>query len=91
MERNGKYYLKFTDEGFSGKVEAEVQGTLKDGLWKGKYTEYHENGQLVEKGNYKDGRQEGLWRYFNLDGTLEKTETYKDGVDDFLVYGDPAY
>ena len=33
VERNGKYYLKFSDEVFSGKVEGKVQGTLKDGLW----------------------------------------------------------
>ena len=70
VERDGKYYLKFTENPFSGKVEGRVQGTLKDGLWNGKYTKYHENGQLEKKGNYKNGKREGLWEWYNEDGQL---------------------
>ena len=80
VERNGKYYLKFTDVGYNGIVLGKVQARLKDGLWEGKYYEYHDNGQLKRKGNYKDGKQEGLWKYFNKDGTIKKTMTYKNGV-----------
>ena len=57
VKRNGKYYLKFSDEGFSGKVDGKVQGTLKDGLWEGKNSEYYNNGQLETKGNYKNGKK----------------------------------
>ena len=80
VERNGKYYLKFTDEGFSGKVEGRVQGTLKDGLWEGKYTSYWNNGQLEQKGNYGDGKKGGIWTVFKKNGTPERTEIYKNGV-----------
>ena len=52
VERNGKHYLKFTDEGFSGKVEGKVQGTLKDGVWEGEYIlpwSAHINSTLAKK------------------------------------------
>ena len=70
VERDGKYYLMFTDEGFDDKVEGIIQGTLKDGLWNGKYTKYHENGQLMDRGTYKNGKREGLWEWYNEDGQL---------------------
>ena len=78
VERDGKYYLKFTDEGFSGKVEGKVQGTLRDGVWNGKYIRYHENGQLYRKGNYKDGKLEGLWEFYYKNGLLGMKGNYKD-------------
>ena len=79
VERDGKYYLKFTDESFSGKVEGKVQGTLKDGVWHGKYIEYWDNGQLLRKGNYKDGKQEGLWKFHYDNGRLSLKGHYEHG------------
>ena len=80
VERNGKYYLKFTDEGFSGKVEGKVQEILNDGVWDGKYIEYWDNGQLFQKGNYKDGKKDGLWKYyFSTFGKLTSKGKYKNG------------
>ena len=84
VERDGKYYLKFTDESFSGKVEGKVQGTLKDGVWHGKYIEYWDNGQLEEKGTYKDGKQEGLWKKYRKNGQLWWKRNYKDGKEEGL-------
>ena len=79
VERNGKYYLKYSDGGFSGKVVGKIQGTLKDGLWEGKYTEYYSNGQLEWKGHYEDGKKDGLWELYDLWGRIKK-ENYVYGV-----------
>ena len=52
VERDGKYYLKFTDEGFSGQVGGKIQGTLRDGIWDGEYIlpwSVHINSTLVKK------------------------------------------
>ena len=66
VERNGKYYLKYSDEGFSGKVVEKIQGTLKNGLWE----YYRENGQLSDIMSFKDGKQEGLWEWYYENGQL---------------------
>ena len=41
--------------------------------------EYHDNGQLEEKGNWKDGKLEGLSEFYDEEGNLTKTEERKDG------------
>ena len=79
VERNGKHYLKFTDEPFSGKVEGKVQGTLKDGVWVGKYRAYWDTGQLYRKGNYKDGKEEGFYETYHKNGQLWWKGNFKDG------------
>jgi antitoxin component YwqK of YwqJK toxin-antitoxin module len=48
----------------------------------GPYEDYHQNGQLWEKGTYIDGKKDGPWVAYNEDGTVMKryTGTYKNGV-----------
>ena len=45
------------------------------GLWE----DFHENGQLGERGNFKDGELNGLWEGFDEEGNLIYTEDWKDG------------
>ena len=79
VERNGKYYLKFSDEGFSGKVEGKVQGTLKDGVWEGLYLEYFDDGQLRYKETYKNGKLNGNSETYYENGQLFWKGVYKNG------------
>ena len=72
VERNGKYYLKFSEELFNGKLEGRVQGTLRDGVWDGKYTEYWDSGRLRFKGHYKNGVKDGFWEKHLGVGEIEK-------------------
>jgi len=80
--RYGLYYKKFTEVPFTGKVEGEQQGKLKDGKLEGPWVEYHDNGQLLSKGTYKDGEEDGLWGTYLADRTVweEYTGTFKNGV-----------
>ena len=78
VERNGKYYLKYSDEGFSGKVVEKIQGTLKNGLWE----YYRENGQLSDIVSFKDGKQEGLWEWYYENGQLGGKGNYKNDKPD---------
>ena len=77
--RYEKFFPKFSDEPFNGKIEGLIQGTLKNGLWDGEYLEFQDDGQLKIKVIYKDGKIEsptktyietdytqGLWTEYNL-------------------------
>ena len=56
--RYEKFFPKFSDEPFNGKIEGLIQGTLKNGLWDGEYLEFRDDGQLKIKVIYKDGKIE---------------------------------
>ena len=55
--------------------------TIKDGLLE----EFHENGQLKERGNYKNGEYDGPWEYFDEDGNPTTPISWIDGIDGELV------
>ena len=57
---NGQLKTKRTFKLISGRVKVH-----------GLYEEYHENGQLQERGNYKDGELDGLWEKYHENGELE--------------------
>ncbi len=77
--RNGLHYEKFTDVPFSGDVVGKETGKIKNGIRKGEWIFYTENGQLSGKGNYKDDKREGEWVTYHENGQLYKTEIWKDG------------
>ena len=57
--RDGLYYKKFTDVPFTGKVEGEQQGKIKNGKRDGPWVSYHDDGTVVKflTGTYKDGKK----------------------------------
>ena len=81
VERDGRYYQKFTKVPFTGKTSGRRQGLMNDGKWNGPYVSYHDNGQLRSKGTYKDGKQEGPWVFYFSDGSRSNrlTGTFKNG------------
>ena len=55
----------------------------KMGIW----IEYHDNGEIKNKGNYArneedifEGLKDGAWKYYNEQGKLIKTENYSNGI-----------
>ena len=80
VQREGLYYQKFTDVPFTGEVEGEWKGSIKNGLKEGPWVTYYDNGQLRYKGDYKNGYQEGMWVYYSLlNGQLIRQGNYKNG------------
>jgi len=82
VRREGLFYKKFTEVPFTGMVAGKAQGKIRNGKRYGPWVDYHENGQLGEKGTHKDGKADGPWVGYYEDGTVdeEDTGTYKDGV-----------
>ena len=50
-ERDGIYYKKFTEVPFTGKIEGDRQGIMKNGMKEGEWKIYYDNGQLQDKSN----------------------------------------
>ena len=46
----------------------------KDGKW----SSWHENGQLSSIKHYKNNKKEGEWTYWNENGQIRAIENYKD-------------
>ena len=79
--RDGLYYKKFSDVPFTGKVDGQEQGLMKNGKRDGSWVTYYNNGDLSTKGDYKNGKSDGSWVGYKQDGTLWKefTGTFKNG------------
>ena len=77
--RDGDYYKKFSNEPFTGKVNGEEQGSLKNGNREGSWVRYFDDGQLESKGNYKNGKKEGSWVWYFENGQLFYKGDYKNG------------
>ena len=88
VERNDRYYEKFTDVPFTGKVTGREQGSFKNGKRDGAWVGYHKNGQLWYEGNYKNGKSEGTWTDYHTNGQLWSKGNYKNGRLDgvWVVY-----
>ena len=83
VERDGIYYKKFTDEPFTGELTGQYQGRFENGLRKGPWVFYHDNGQLAEKGEYnKTGELDGFWVRYGEDGQVIERSNYKNGILD---------
>ncbi len=50
----------------------------------GENIEWHENGQLKERGNYIDGKKDGLWMAYYKNGQLAAKGNYIDGKENGL-------
>ncbi len=49
--------------------ELASEGTYKDGLEHGLWTDFHPNGQIAVKGHYEDGKEVGVWEFWDADGS----------------------
>jgi len=45
----------------------------------GGFVNYHENGQLKERGYFKNGKEDGMWEGFEENGQIEFTSYYING------------
>ena len=90
VERDGLLYKKFTDVPFTGEVEGEKQGRVKDGKKEGEWVWYYDNGQLDWKGTYRNGKKEGEWVLYHDNGQLSLKGTYRNGQleGEWVLYRD---
>ena len=52
---------------------------VKDNKGYGKWTEWHENGQIKSEGKVKDDKEDGKWTEWDENGQINSVATYKDG------------
>jgi len=84
--RNGLIYLPNQQEPFTGNnscvyantSQLYVTGKFKDGKLVGKWTWWHENGQMEKIGNYKDSKLDGKWTGWHENGQKYFEENFKD-------------
>jgi len=79
FEKDGLYYRKFADVPFTGAVEGNEKGSLKDGKREGLWVWYYNNEHLFGKGEYKDGKEEGPFAWYYENGQLFLKGEYEDG------------
>ena len=78
--RDGLFFKKFRDVPFTGFVSWKYdQGGFKEGKKQGKWTYYHDNGQLKLKGEYQLGIRDGEWVFYSEKGHLLTKMFYKSG------------
>ena len=70
-------FKKFTDVPFTGTVEGQFQGSVKDGN-EGPWKHYHDNGRLESKGIQNNVR-DGVWVEYYEDGNIKSKNTFKNG------------
>ena len=70
VEREGLFYLKFTDIPFNGELKGIQQGIISEGRKQGQWLEFWVTGQLKSKGEYNDGKKTGSWLLFYSNGQL---------------------
>lgn len=74
--RNSIFYEKFSDEPFCGKIKK--YGLVLEGKREGKWTVYHENGQLNAKVFFKKGKKIGIYEQFTETGLAIAIGPYKN-------------
>jgi antitoxin component YwqK of YwqJK toxin-antitoxin module len=92
IKRDTIYYKKFTEVPFTGKIDGQEQGSMKNGKREGSWdrrlhsslsywVSYWKSGQLWNKGDYKNGKKEGSWVSYYNDGSIWKqfSGTFKNG------------
>ena len=100
IDRGGLKYAPNDEEPYTGKVfdffengEKKLDGNYRKGLINGKWTYYHENGQIRAQGRFIDGDgsnlsestgipfngRKGKWSFWYENGQKMYEGTYKDG------------
>jgi len=57
-------------------VRKKKQRSYKDGKLDGKYTSWHENGQIESEGNCVDGEQDGKYTWWHENGNRGVCEPF---------------
>ena len=79
VEREGLYYLRHTNEPYSGPVDGSINVHIKEGKLHGPFKRYYFfTVKLKEEGTYKDGKRHGPSISYHLNGQLWIKVTYKD-------------
>ena len=74
VKRDGKYFVKFSDEIVYGKIFTKIDsqkvflGWIKKGLKDGKWTEWYNNGNKKLSLNYRNGLMNGQYTKWNENG-----------------------
>jgi len=100
IDRGGLKYAPNDDEPYTGKVfdfyengQKKLDGNYRNGLMNGKWTYYHENGQIYVQGRFIDGDgsnlselsgvpfngRTGRWNVWFKNGQKESEGTYRNG------------
>ena len=82
VQREGLFYLKFTDVPFNGELEGIQQGLISEGRKQGQWLEFWVTGQLKSKGEYNDGKKTGTWLLFYTNGQLLGKGNYLEDKKD---------
>ena len=82
VQREGLFYLKFTDVPFNGELEGIQQGLISKGKKQGQWLEFWVTGQLKSRGEYDDGRKNGPWLLFYTNGQLLGKGNYLEDKED---------
>lgn len=70
VKRDSTYLSPGTLQPFSGKVvryfpgtprHVQIEGRLRDGVWEGEFTAYHESGRIRYQGRMSNGAPCGAW------------------------------
>lgn len=91
IERDGRYYKKFSDSPFIGYVEGPdlrgstlpsliVDGQFSEGLKTGSWLFSYGDGQLNRKGVFKKGLRQGEWLSYYPNGQLNNKRYYESGL-----------
>ena len=86
VEQNGKFYKKFSETPFTGKVDGKVssghviRGSFENGLQNGYWVIFYASGKLKTKSNYKLGVFHGLYESYWENGQLLMRGEYKNGL-----------
>ena len=82
VERNERWYQKFTDVPFNGEVSGLTNGTIKNGKRNGVWKTYWKNGQLQFLSSYRNGIDHGIFEDCSEDGKLKFRHSYKNGLSE---------
>lgn len=67
------FFLFFSAEGFSQKVDDKVNAVDKDGKRHGNWKKYYKNGRLRYTGNFIHGKEVGVFMYFDMTNSDQPT------------------
>ena len=80
VERDGVYYLKFSNVPFTGETSGRVAAQLRDGKLRGQVLRFFEDGNLASKENYLNGIKHGVSEHYTSKGTKRQHISYKNGL-----------
>jgi antitoxin component YwqK of YwqJK toxin-antitoxin module len=82
---NYRYYKKFTDVPYTGKITGKHQGYIKNGREEGFWISYWKNGRVFSKGSRKDNHKVGDWIYYWDNGQFRNKVNYINGKEEGYV------